>query len=442
MDYIDPSYHTWITGRFCRNLDGYLMTAPAVREVFAHGSQGADISVIEGVRGLFEGFDGDLGSTAQIAKMLDCPVIFVVDARSITRSAAALVKGYMDFDPQVRIRGVILNKIGGERHAEKARREIERYAKVPVVGVIPRDDDMHLAMRHLGLVPVLEGSRRHDGFVERIERVRRIVEEGLEIDRILEIADEAEMLAQPQPDIYRRSNAGEGLRIGVAVDEAFNFYYRENIELFELAGAEVVPFSPVHDSAIPQVDGIYIGGGYPELYAAELSRNTGMMKSIADAHSTEMPVYAECGGLMYMARELEWPAEESGRMSVKGAVDDRDVGVDGKDCFEMIGLVPGRARKGTRRIVSYVKGVFARDCAIGGPGDQFLGHEFHHSEMVMDPGSAVSYAMRLSRGTGIANGLDGVVDANMIASYVHIHAASYRGFPSIFIKTCRDVKNK
>lgn len=442
MDYIDPSYHTWITGRFCRNLDGYLMTAPAVREVFAHGSQGSDISVIEGVRGLFEGFDGDLGSTAQIAKMLDCPVIFVVDARSITRSAAALVKGYMDFDPLVRILGVILNKIGGERHAEKARREIERYAKVPVVGVIPRDDEMHLAMRHLGLVPVLEGSLRHDGFVDRIDRIRKIVEDGLEIDRILEIANEAEALPIPEPDIYRHSNDGRGLRIGVAQDEAFNFYYRENLELFELAGAEVMPFSPVHDAAIPDVDGIYIGGGYPELYAAELSQNASMKRSIADAHSDGMPVYAECGGLMYMARELEWPADESGRMCVKGGVDDGGVCSQGRDSFEMVGLVPGRARKGTRRIVSYVKGAFNRDCAIGRQGDEFLGHEFHHSEMVMDGEKTVTYAMRLSRGTGIANGLDGVVDANMIANYVHIHAASYRGFPAAFIKACRDVKNK
>jgi len=166
MDYIDPSYHTWITGRHCRNLDGYLMLPSAVQEIYAHAAQGADISVIEGVRGLYEGYDGDLGSTAQIAKMLRTPVIFVVDARSITRSAAALVKGYMDFDPGVEIKGVILNKVGSERHAEKARAEIERYAGVEVVGVIGRNDSMHLAMRHLGLVPVLEGKTRHEGFEE------------------------------------------------------------------------------------------------------------------------------------------------------------------------------------------------------------------------------------------------------------------------------------
>ncbi len=188
MDYIDPSYHTWITGRPCRNLDGYLMTPKAVREIYAHAAEGADIAVIEGVRGLYEGADGDAGSTAQIAKMLQTPVIFVVDARSITRSAAALVKGYMDFDPGVQIKGVILNKVGSERHAAKATAEIERYAGVEVVGVIRRNDSMHLAMRHLGLVPVLEGKTRHEGFEERVDRIRRIVEEGLDLDRILEIA--------------------------------------------------------------------------------------------------------------------------------------------------------------------------------------------------------------------------------------------------------------
>lgn len=175
MDYIDPSYHTWITGRSCRNLDGYLMTAGAVQEIYAHAAQGADISVIEGVRGLYEGYEGDLGSTAQIAKLLKMPVIFVVDARSITRSAAALVKGYMDYDPHVDFKGVILNKVGSERHAEKAAREIERYAGVEVVGIIRRNEEMHLAMRHLGLVPVLEGRARHEGFEERVDRIRQIV---------------------------------------------------------------------------------------------------------------------------------------------------------------------------------------------------------------------------------------------------------------------------
>lgn len=415
MDYIDPSYHTWITGRACRNLDGYLMPPAAVEEIYAHAAQGADVAVIEGVRGLYEGYDGDLGSTAQIAKMLKTPVIFVVDARSITRSAAALVKGYKDFDPEVQFKGVILNKVGSERHAQKAIAEIEKHAGVEVVGVIRRNDEMHLAMRHLGLVPVLEGTARHEGFEERVQRIREIVEAGIDLDRILEIAGEAEPLPEVEPDLYRESDQGKGVRIGVAMDEAFNFYYRDNLELMELAGAKVVPFSPVHDSALPEVDGIYIGGGYPELYARELSENESMRRSLERAHERDLPIYAECGGLMYLAREIEWEGERR----------------------EMVGLVPGKVRRGEVRVVSYVHGSLARDCVLGPAGSAIMGHEFHHSELLMDEKEKVEYAVRLARGTGIKGGQDGVCEGQMVASYSHTHSASYRGFPSNFIRACK-----
>jgi len=414
MDYIDPSYHTWITGRSCRNLDGYLMTQAAIKEIYAHAAESADIAVIEGVRGLYEGYDGDLGSTAQIAKLLRTPVIFVVDARSITRSCAAIVKGYMDFDPQVDFKGVILNKVGSERHAQKAIKEIERYAGVEVVGVIRRNEDMHLAMRHLGLVPVLEGKTRHEGFPERVDKIRQIVEEGLNLARILEIAKEAQPLPEVEPDLYRQNALGQGIRIGVARDEAFNFYYRDNLELMELAGAKVVPFSPVHDRALPQVDGIYIGGGYPELYARELSENAGMRSALEKAHERDLPIYAECGGLMYLAREIEW---------------------DGA-CHEMIGLVPGKARRGSTRVVSYVHGAITQNCALGKAGESIMGHEFHHSEMLMDEG--VKYAIRLERGTGIKDGWDGMCEGNMVASYTHVHSASFRGFPANFMQACKN----
>jgi cobyrinic acid a,c-diamide synthase len=416
MDYIDPSYHTWITGRPCRNLDGYLMAEKAIQEIYAHAAGGADVAVIEGVRGLYEGYEGDLGSTAQIAKQLQVPVIFVVDARSITRSAAALVKGYMDFDPEVQIKGVILNKVGSERHASKARKEIERYAGVEVVGVIRRNDSMHLAMRHLGLVPVLEGKTRHEGFEERVNRIREIVEDGLDIDRILEIAREAKPLPEQETDLYKENDLGKGIRIGVALDEAFNFYYRDNLEMMELSGAKVVPFSPVHDPALPDVDGIYIGGGYPELYARELSENQGMLKSLEKAHERDLPIYAECGGLMYLAREIEWDGER----------------------HEMSGLVPGKTRRGNTRVVSYVHGRLAKDCVLGPSGSAIMGHEFHHSEMVMDKDA--KYAIRLERGTGIEGGWDGLCEGNMVASYSHIHSASYRGFPREFIAACKKHK--
>ena len=420
LDYIDPSYHTGITGRWCRNLDGHLMPEKTIREVYAHAAEGADVAVIEGVRGLYEGYDGDRGSTAQIAKMLRSPVILVVDARSITRSAAALVKGYVDFDPDVEIKGVILNKIGGQRHTEKAISAIRDHAGVEVVGVIPRDESMHLSMRHLGLVPMLEGERRQAGFAERLAKIREVVEEGLDIDRILEIAAEAEPLEEPVPDLYLPNRTGEGVRIGVALDEAFNFYYRENVELMELSGAEVVPVSPIHDPALPEIDGLYIGGGYPELYSKELSENGSMMESIRRAHEDDIPIFAECGGLMYLCEEIDW----------------------GGESHPAVGLVPAKTRKGGRRIVSYTEGEFIRDCSMGPRGAEFLGHEFHHSELVLDEGADVEYAIRLRRGTGIEKGMDGIVDGNLVASYNHFHAASYREFPRHFIKCAREARDK
>ena len=416
MDYIDPSYHSWITGRNCRNLDGYLMKEDAVREIYAHAAEKADIAVIEGVRGLYEGYDGDLGSTAQMAKLLRVPVIFVVDARSITRSCAALVKGYMDYDPQVDFKGVILNKVGSDRHAEKAIREMERYAGVEVVGVIRRNEDMHLAMRHLGLVPVLEGKTRHEGFANRVDRIREIVEEGINLSRIIEMAREAEPLEDVEPDLYKKNSAGEGLRIGIARDEAFNFYYRDNLEMMELAGAELVPYSPVHDRALPQVDGIYIGGGYPELYARELSENDAMLSSLESFHQGGHPIFAECGGLMYLGREIEWEGEKQ----------------------ELAGLVPGKARRGKVRVVSYVYGRLKRESPLGRAGEAIMGHEFHHSEMIMDEGA--DYAIRLERGRGIKDGWDGLCRENLVASYTHIHSASFRGFPAHFLEACRTQK--
>jgi Ni-sirohydrochlorin a,c-diamide synthase len=417
MDYIDPSYHTLITGRWCRNLDGYLMLERTILEIFDRASRGANLSVIEGVRGLYEGYDGDLGSTAQIAKLLKTPVLFVVDVRSITRSAAALVKGYADFDPQVNIKGVILNKVGSQKHADKAKKEIERYTGIEVVGVIPRDDSMQLSMRHLGLVPVQEGRSRHEGFTGRLDRVRTLVEEGLNIDRILELAKEAEPLPEPKTDLYLQNDLGRGLKVGVALDEAFNFYYRDNLELMELSGAQVMPFSPVSDRRLPEVDGVYIGGGYPELYSRELSANSGMIDSLIRAKERGLPIYAECGGLMYVSQEIDW----EGR-------------------YAMAGLIPGKARKGKVRVVSYVRGTLTKDCLLGPRGSEIMGHEFHHSEMVLD--DDVDYAIKLERGTGIQGGLDGLVQGSVVASYCHVHSASFKGFPSNFLKACYRAKEE
>ncbi len=428
LDFIDPSYHTEVTGRHSRNLDGYLMTGDAVREVFSHAVESADIAVIEGVRGLFEGLEAtsDIGSTAQIAKILECPVILTINARSITRSTAALVSGYKSFDPEVNIVGVILNNIGSPRHGEKARKAIEIYTGTPVIGEIPRNDSMKISMRHLGLIPALEGRRRLAGFDENMGRIKNIIKEGIDIDRFISLARSAQALIKPQESIFKQQSKGNKIRIGVALDEAFNFYYRDNLELLELAGAELVYFSPVNDSAIPKVDGLYIGGGYPELFARELEDNTSMRESVKQASADGLPIYAECGGLMYLTQEIKTDVSGSGNYhmaEMKGGT------------FRMAGAVPGRTLMGHKRVVSYNVGGFVKDNVIGKAGAAFIGHEFHHSEIVDLP-EDTTFAIRLERGTGIKGELDGILVKNTMAAYAHLHAASYTGFARSFVDFC------
>jgi Ni-sirohydrochlorin a,c-diamide synthase len=415
LDYIDPSYHSMITGRRGENLDGYLMSDRAVTEAFVHSAEGADIAVIEGVRGLYEGLESlsDVGSTAQIAKTLKAPVILIVDAQSITRSAAAIVKGYKDFDRNVNLRGVILNKIGSERHAEKARMAIEKYTKVEVLGAIPRTNAMKLTMRHLGLIPAREGASRVDGFGEKLERIEQKISENLNVDRIAEIAAEATPIKTFKPDVFVKG-ADAGVKIGVAMDEAFNFYYKDNLDLLELKGAELVYFSPVHDRAIPEVDGLIIGGGYPEIFAAELSANEGMRRSVKEASAKGMPIYGECGGLMYLMESLE---TDDGRR------------------HNMAGVFEGTAAMKHVRTIGYVVGRFSADTPIGQEDATFKGHEFHHS-LITDLSSGARFAYRLDRGTGISNGLDGLLKNNTLAAYTHLHAASYLTLSGRFVESC------
>lgn len=429
LDFIDPSYHTEVTGRYSRNLDGYLMSGDALHEVYSHAVEGADIAIIEGVRGLYEGLSAtsDIGSTAQIAKLLDCPVILVINARSITRSTAALVSGYKSFDPEVNILGVILNNIGSKRHAEKAREAIETYTGTPVIGEIPRNDSMKISMRHLGLIPALEGRRRLADFDENLVKIKNIIREGIDIDRLLSLASQAKPLTATQENIFKPAFAGNNVRIGVALDEAFNFYYRDNLDLLELSGAELVYFSPVNDSVLPKVDGLYIGGGYPELFARELENNESMRLAVRQASAEGLPIYAECGGLMYLTQEIKTDVSGTG----KHIMAEMEGGT-----FRMAGALPGRTLMGHKRVVSYNVGSFVIDNIIGKAGTSFIGHEFHHSEIVDIPDDA-EFAIKLERGTGIKGELDGILVENTMAAYAHLHAASYSGFAGCFVEFCR-----
>ncbi len=430
LDFIDPSYHTEVTGRYSRNLDGYLMSEDAVCEVYSHATSGADIAIIEGVRGLFEGLEAtsDIGSTAQIAKILKCPVILAINARSITRSTAALVSGYKSFDPEVNIVGVILNNIGSLRHAQKAKTAIETYTDTPVIGIIPRNDSMKISMRHLGLIPAMEGRRRVADFDANLGRIKEIIKEGIDIERFISIANSAPQLEKPKENIFKAQSRENTIKIGVALDEAFNFYYRDNLELLELSGAELVYFSPVKDSTLPDVDGLYIGGGYPELFTNELEDNASMREAIQQASKDGLPIYAECGGLMYLTGEITTDVSGSGNYhmaEMKGGT------------FEMVGAIPGKTLMGHKRVVSYNIGSFTKDNVIGKAGASFIGHEFHHSEIIDLP-EDTEFAIRLDRGIGIKGELDGILVNNTMAAYAHLHAASYKDFAGAFVGFCRN----
>ena len=429
LDYIDPSYHSEITGRSARNIDGYLMEENTILDVFTHAcevDEKADLAIIEGVRGLYEGLESksDIGSTAQIAKILKCPVVLVINARSITRSAAAIVNGYSSFDPDINIVGVILNNIGNKRHEQKAREAIEHYTGIPVLGSIRRDNSMQISMRHLGLVPAIEGRRRADDFDKRIGAIKNHVSAGVDLDRILEIANHAPELPKPEQTIFTPAKNGMGkVTIGIALDEAFNFYYHNNLELLELAGAKLVYFSPLHDEHLPDIDGLYIGGGYPELFAGELEANKSIRKEILEVSRSGMPIYGECGGLIYLTEKLTTGVKG------KGAYNMADMP---EATCEMVGALPGHTIMGLARIVSYNNGTLDCDTAIGKKGNSFIGHEFHHSEIRDIPDDA-KFTIKITRGTGIREGWDGLTVNRTLGCYAHLEAASYRDFATSFV---------
>lgn len=417
MDYIDPSYLTGVTGRPCRNLDDYVMSPDEIRTIFAHGCRGADIAIVEGVRGLFEGAEAltDRGSTAAVAKQLDLPVVLVINARSITRSAAAIVKGFQAFDPDVLIRGVILNKISGRRHREKTIQAVEHYCGVPVIGAIPRMEEMELAMRHLGLVPYREGAEG-EGFRERIDLITRMVGEHVDLDALLGIAGEVEVPARTSP-VYAVPETPD-VRIGVALDEAFSFYYADLFDVLASFGARVVPFSPLRDR-LPEADGYILGGGYPELFGAELEANTRMREEICEVSRNGTPIYAECGGLIYLADRMVLAPGFGG--------------VDEERAYDLAGVFAGEARMPVRRMLGYVVGTSAARSPMGQAG--FRGHEFHYSDLRLAPGT--SYAYRLTRGGGIRDGLDGAFRDQTIGSYTHLHPVTSRGMFAHFVGCCR-----
>jgi len=414
MDYIDPSYLAAVSHRPCRNLDTFTLNRAQVQDIFRFGSRGADIALVEGVRGLYEGAEAlnDIGSTAAIAKELDLPVVLVVSAQSITRSAAAIVKGFQSFDPKIRIAGVILNNIKGGSHREKAVTAIEHYCGVPVIGAIPRMEEMQLAMRHLGLVPYREGAGRGD-FDARIETITKMIGQYVDLDRLRALMKEVP--DNNIPTLFDTIPAPD-VKIGVAFDEAFNFYYADLFDILKTCGAETVPFSPVHDR-LPEADGYIIGGGYPELFTRELEANERMREAVREVSRNGTPVYAECGGLMYLTE----------RMVLKKGWQDSDC----EQSAAMCGVFSGETRMPARRVVTYVEGSSTPGSPVGAAS--FRGHAFHYSEGLL--AKETRYAYTLSRGVGIRDNYDGAFVENTLGSYTHLHPVASGGMFRHFVET-------
>ncbi len=393
-DYIDPSWLTAAAGRSCRNLDVVLMPEEVLSAEFQRACSGADLALIEGAMGLYDGLD-DQGraSTAQVARLVGSPVILVVNTLRMTRSIAALVGGYQHFEPETDIAGVILNNVSGSRHESKLVKSIEQYCSIPVVGSIPRHPALNIGERHLGLIPFVESEEAES----IVECIRQSLEPNLNVEEILAIARSAK--ARTMVDFTEPEKKPVRVRIGVMRDRVFSFYYPENLEMLRQAGADLVFIDSVQDRALPDVDALYIGGGFPELFLRELEANNHLRQDIALAVESYLPVYAECAGLMYLCRSICWHS----------------------DRHEMVGIIPAEVELCSRpQGHGYVLVEVAEENPLFPTGLTLWGHEFHHSRLSKLDG--LKFAYRLRRGQGVDGRVDGIVYKNVLAAYTHFHA--------------------
>ena len=407
-DYIDLGYHRLASGRTGHNLDTWLVPEARLAEIFARECAGADIAVIEGVMGLYDGGRRGISSTAAIAKALDAPVLLVIDAKSVGASAAATALGFRIYDARLNLAGVLLNRLGSETHEEMIR-EAMAGIDMPVYGVLRRDAALALPERHLGLTPVEENAA-----AETVRAIGERVEAGLDLDSILKLARSAAPLVLPQS---AQQNARSSVRIGVARDEAFSFYYAASLAELEAHGAKIIAFSPLHDEALPEVDGVLIGGGFPEMFAAQLAENASMRASLCRAAEEGMPIYAECGGYMYLMQSL--------------------VDFDGVE-HAMAGIFPARARMTEKlQMVGYVEAEQAVDTVLGSTGLLLHGHEFHFS---VEEAERAADLVRPFTFTKLRNGARyaaGCVYKNVLGSYLHLHFAGCQTAAENFVEACR-----
>ncbi|WP_180968150.1 cobyrinate a,c-diamide synthase [Cytobacillus massiliigabonensis] len=414
-DYIDPTYQTAVTGRKSRNLDSWMCSSLAVKEIFIRGCQGADMAIIEGVMGLFDGKDplSDTGSAAEIAMITNSPVLLVVDCGGMARSAAAIVKGFQMLSPAVRLCGVVANRVGSAGHYELIKKAVESECGIPVIGYLSKDDRLRMPERHLGLVPSIERGELTPFF----DLLSETIQKNFDLDRLYQIMG-SETIESPNL-LFGSQRQESKVRLAVAKDEAFHFYYPENLELLEHYGAELTYFSPLKGEQVPSnVNGLYIGGGFPEEFAAALSAQTDVLQSIREAIQSGMPTVAECGGFMFLSESIET--------------------VDRVE-YSMAGLIPGKVKMHTKLAALGYREVTGTDKNfLIGPNDRARGHEFHYSTFDSSQEYASAYITTGRRGTK----QEGFLFNNLVAGYTHIHFGSAPELAQRWVEQCEIFKKK
>lgn len=417
-DYIDPMWLSRATGRPCRNLDYYTMSNQEILASFSRHGDGSDFALIEGNKGLYDGLDLEGGnSNAALATLLGAPVILVIDARGMTRGIAPLILGYQAFDPALNIAGIILNKVGGPRHERKLRAIINHYTNVPVLGAVQRDEQLEIAERHLGLTPSNEAPQAD----AKISAIAALIAKQVDLEAIKAIASGAVEMSAPA--LPRRRADNSDISIGIARDAAFGFYYPGDLEALEDAGAKLVDIDMTRDHSLPEIDGLFIGGGFPETRMAELEANQPMRNAVAGAIEEGLPAYAECGGLMYLARSLTWNGE---RHNMAGVIAGDVV---------MHKTPQGR---GYVRLRETGLGPWPLFDAGGRPGE-IPAHEFHYSSIENLEGEPV-FAYQVLRGHGFDGNNDGLVHRNLLASYAHLRDVGANRWAARFINFVRSCK--
>lgn len=406
-DFIDPSYLSAVSGRPARNLDPWIMGLQGVVKSFTKNSD-SDFSVIEGVMGYYDGFSGNsnFSSTYHVAKITKAPTILVLDASKTARSIAATAFGFTKFQKNSRIIGFILNKIGSKKHEDLCKQALAPL-KLPILGVIPRNPDLVMESRHLGLIPVKE----QQSLRSKIKKISRTMSDFIDVDNIIQIGKKALPLPQTLPE----NKVKQKTTIGVALDESFNFYYQDNLDALKINGANIEFFSPVSDPKVPQCDGIYIGGGFPEVIGSSLEKNQKMQKNIKKMAESGIPIYAECGGLMYLTKSIDYGSKK----------------------FKMVGLFDATTKMQKKLELNYTKATVSHSCIIANTGNTIQGHEFHFSELESVRNDS-KFAYSLSIGVGIKDKKDGLMEYNTLASYMHMHFAR-SNIAKKFVQSC--IKN-